>query len=123
MLSLKKVMYSLVSNIHYPELACASFFKRYSVSGKMFLKVFICYALCVKKNGNFLRFNLLCFFYSVASISSVQATVVQFSNSCCSRLLIQIVFDNLSRSLIIFLQHFDVLMILNRPLTAVLPGH
>ena len=44
--------------------------------------------LCVKKNGNFLHFSVLRYFHKVVSISSMQATVVQFSTFCNSRLRI-----------------------------------
>ena len=55
------------------------------------------FCLRIKKNGSLLHCSALCFFYCVASVNSVQATVVQFSTSCSSRLLFQLVFYNLLR--------------------------
>ena len=104
--------------------ACVSFFKLcYFVSDKNFLKYLLCviFCLCLKKNVNLLHFSVICFFYHAASINSVQATVVQFSTCCSSSLLFRLNFDNLSKKLIICTQHFDILVISNRPFTKVTP--
>ena len=53
----------------------------------------------MKKNGSLLHFSVLCFFYRVASVNSVQATAVQFSTSCNSRLPFQLVFHNLLKKI------------------------
>ena len=74
----------------------------------------------MKKNGNF-HFSVLCFFYRVASINFVKATVVQFSTFCSSRLPFRLVLSNLSKNLIICPQHFDVLMISNQSYTTIPP--
>ena len=73
----------------------------------------------IKKNGNFLHFSVFCFFYRVASISSVQATVVLFSTFYSSGLTFRIAFNILSKNLINCPQHFSVLLISNRPFSAV----
>ena len=74
------------------------------------------FCLCMKKNGNFFAFRVLFSFYRIASINSLQATAVQFSNFCSSRLLFRIGFDNLLPDIIICPSHFDVLMISNQTL-------
>ena len=75
------------------------------------------FCLCMEKNGNSLNFSVLCFFYRVASINSVQATALQSFYS--SRLVGQLVFDNLSKNLIVCPQDLDVLIISIRPFTIV----
>ena len=61
---------------------------------------------------------MIYFFYQVASVNSVQeATVVQFSIFCISRLSFPLVFSNLSKKLAICPQHLDVLMTSNRQFT------
>ena len=73
----------------------------------------------IKKNGSFLHFSVFYFFYRVASINSVQATVVQFSTFYSSGLTFRIAFNILSKNLINCPQHFNVFMISNRPFSAV----
>ena len=75
----------------------------------------------MKKNVNFLHFSVIYFFYHAASINSVQGTVVQFSTSYSSSLLFRLNFDNLSKNLIVCTEHFDVLVMSNRPFTKVPP--
>ena len=105
-----------------PPTSLGQFFKNFVILSRAtpFLEVFMCYVfLCMKKNGNFLHFSVLCFFYQLASANSVQAIVVQFSTFCSSRLSFRLVFDNLLKNLIICLQHFDVLGISNRAFTVI----
>ena len=59
------------------------------------------------------------FSYLFASISFVQASAVQFATFCNSTFRFGLVFDNLSKTLIICPQHLDVFMISNRLLTTV----
>ena len=63
----------------------------------------------------------VCFAFSnrVAPISSIQATVVQFSTFCSSRLSFRLVFDDLLKKLLICPQHFHILMTSNRKLATV----
>ena len=50
-----------------------------SISGETFFKS-ICVMLCLSltKSNNFLHFSVICLFYRVASIISVQVAVLQF---------------------------------------------
>ena len=81
-----KNMHSLISNNRLPTHPFAKIFLKFicSISGKRFLEVYyIIFCLFMKKNGNFLHFSGLFFFYWAVSINSVQVTAVQFS-TCCS---------------------------------------
>ena len=59
----------------------------------------------------FSSFHCALLFHWIASINSVQETVIQFSTFCSSRVPFQLVFNNLFKILIICFQHFHVLMI------------
>ena len=66
----------------------------------------------IVKCANFLKFSYFVSYFVILYF-------VTFSTFCSSRLTFQLVFYNLSKNLIICPQHFDVLMILNRPFTTV----
>ena len=85
-----------------------------------FLWKYLClmFCLCMKKNCNFLHFSVLCFIsvlcicFSflnwVASISSIQATGVQFSTSCSSRLPFGVVFEKFDNLSSVFWCFYDI---------------
>ena len=64
----------------------------------------MCYILSApEKEGNFLHFIVLYFFYLVASINSLKATVTQFLTFCSSRLPFQQISDNLKKKFVLVL--------------------
>ena len=71
-------MHSLVASNHHPNHPLVRVFCN-----------FVMFCLCMKKNDKFLHFSVLCLFSGLASVNSVQPTVVQFSTSCSSSLIRQ----------------------------------
>ena len=110
-------------------LACAIFLKFcYSLSDKCFFKLFMCcffFCVCIEKNGNFLNFSVL-WFCLLGSLkknwAKNWATVVQFSTFCSSILSIQLIFNNISKYLIIFPPDWDALMMSYEKFTTVFPN-
>ena len=101
--------------------ACVSFFKFcYFVSRKAFFKgIYALFLSVYQKEWLFSSFQCVLFFYYVAAINSLLGTLIQFSTFYSSRLPFRLVFNNLSKNLMTFSQHFDVPVISNRPFTAV----